>query len=152
MINSNTLTKNVFGFEQTYMYEILVTGPLCTSECTGEGLFLQTVQTCSRCHCRCHCRSHTQCRYLNYKCKGGLSVKFSKQYEWLQNAQWRKAKWSHVITAHSIITMLTATSMAPVKLSTVHQYHRQRFAMHNEALVYMHFQIIDCKWQNAISW
>ena len=32
----NTLTRKVFGFEQTYMYEILVTGPLCTSECAGE--------------------------------------------------------------------------------------------------------------------
>ena len=26
----------MFGFEQTYIYEILVTGPLCTSECAGE--------------------------------------------------------------------------------------------------------------------
>ena len=31
-----SLTRKVFGFEQTYMYEILVTGPLCTSECAGE--------------------------------------------------------------------------------------------------------------------
>ena len=30
------LTRKVFGLEQTYMYEILVTGPLCTSECAGE--------------------------------------------------------------------------------------------------------------------
>ena len=30
------LTRKVFGFEQTYMYEILVTEPLCTSECAGE--------------------------------------------------------------------------------------------------------------------
>ena len=59
-----------------------------------------------------------ECRYLNYECKWGLSVKCSKQYEWLQNAQWRKTKWSHVITAHSIISMLKATSMIPVKLST----------------------------------
>ena len=29
----------VFGFEQTYMYEILVTGPLCTSECASECRF-----------------------------------------------------------------------------------------------------------------
>ena len=29
------LTRKVFGFEQIYMYEILVTGPLCTSECAG---------------------------------------------------------------------------------------------------------------------
>ena len=28
-------TRKVFGFEQTYMYGILVTGPLCTSECSG---------------------------------------------------------------------------------------------------------------------
>ena len=33
------LTRKVFVFEQTYMYEILVTGPLCTSECTGERRF-----------------------------------------------------------------------------------------------------------------
>ena len=33
------LTKNVFGFEQTYMNEILVTGPLCTSDCAGECRF-----------------------------------------------------------------------------------------------------------------
>ena len=32
----NVLTRKVFGFEQTYMYEILVTGPLCTSEFAGE--------------------------------------------------------------------------------------------------------------------
>ena len=25
----------MFGFEQTYIYEMLVTGPLCTSECAG---------------------------------------------------------------------------------------------------------------------
>ena len=31
--------RKVFGFEQTYMYEILVTGPLCTSECAGECRF-----------------------------------------------------------------------------------------------------------------
>ena len=31
-----SLTRKVFGFEQTYMYEILVTGPLGTSECAGE--------------------------------------------------------------------------------------------------------------------
>ena len=30
------LTRKVFGFEQTYMYEILVAGPLCTSECARE--------------------------------------------------------------------------------------------------------------------
>ena len=33
------LTRKVFGFEQTYMYEILVTGPLFTSECAGECQF-----------------------------------------------------------------------------------------------------------------
>ena len=33
------LTRKVFGFEQTYMYEILVTGPLRTSECAGECRF-----------------------------------------------------------------------------------------------------------------
>ena len=33
------LTRKVFGFEQTYMYEILVTGPLCTSEYAGECRF-----------------------------------------------------------------------------------------------------------------
>ena len=32
----NLLTRKVFGFEWTYMYEILVTGPLFTSECAGE--------------------------------------------------------------------------------------------------------------------
>ena len=56
------------------MYEILVTGSLGTSECAGECLFLQPVQTCSRYHCRCHYRSHTQCRYLNNKCKCPLNV------------------------------------------------------------------------------
>ena len=30
------LTRKVFGFERTYMYEILVTGLLCTSECADE--------------------------------------------------------------------------------------------------------------------
>ena len=32
------LTRKVFGFEQTYMYDVLFTGPLCrpTSECAGE--------------------------------------------------------------------------------------------------------------------
>ena len=30
------LTRKVFGFERTYNYENLVTGPLCTSECAGE--------------------------------------------------------------------------------------------------------------------
>ena len=29
------LTRNVLGFEQKYMYEILYTGPLGTSECAG---------------------------------------------------------------------------------------------------------------------
>ena len=38
-IRRNPLTRKVFGFEQTYMYEILVTGPLCTSECIGECRF-----------------------------------------------------------------------------------------------------------------
>ena len=33
------LTRKVFGFERTYVYEILVTGPLGTSECAGEGRF-----------------------------------------------------------------------------------------------------------------
>ena len=33
------LTRKVFGFTQTYMYEILVTGPLCISECAGECRF-----------------------------------------------------------------------------------------------------------------
>ena len=33
------LTRKVFEFEQTYMYEILVTGPLCISECAGECRF-----------------------------------------------------------------------------------------------------------------
>ena len=47
------LTMEVLGFEQTYMYEILVTEPLRTSECADE----------------CHCRSHTYYRYINYKCK-----------------------------------------------------------------------------------
>ena len=30
------LTREVLGFEQTYVYEILVTEPLCTYECAGE--------------------------------------------------------------------------------------------------------------------
>ena len=30
------LTSKVFGFEQTYVYEILLRGPLGTSECAGE--------------------------------------------------------------------------------------------------------------------
>ena len=33
------LTRKVFGFELTYMYEILVTLPLGTSECAGECCF-----------------------------------------------------------------------------------------------------------------
>ena len=33
------LTRKVFAFVQTCMYEILVTGPLCTSECAGECRF-----------------------------------------------------------------------------------------------------------------
>ena len=33
------LARKVFVFEQTNMYEILVTGPLCTSECADECLF-----------------------------------------------------------------------------------------------------------------
>ena len=40
LISSHALTSRpkVLGFEQIYrpMYEILVTGPLCTSECAGE--------------------------------------------------------------------------------------------------------------------
>ena len=33
------LTTKVIEFEQTYMYKILVTVPLCTSECAGECCF-----------------------------------------------------------------------------------------------------------------
>ena len=33
------LTRKVFGFEQTYMYEILGTGPLCTYEYARECRF-----------------------------------------------------------------------------------------------------------------
>ena len=40
------LRRKVFGFEQTYMYEILVTGPLCTTECAGECCF--SVKLCKR--------------------------------------------------------------------------------------------------------
>ena len=36
------LTRRVFGLEQTCLYEILFTGPLGTSECAAECLFLQT--------------------------------------------------------------------------------------------------------------
>ena len=36
---SVSLTRKVFGFEQTYIYESLVTGPLCTSESAGECRF-----------------------------------------------------------------------------------------------------------------
>ena len=35
-IRLNRLTREVLGFEQTYMYEILVTETLRTSECAGE--------------------------------------------------------------------------------------------------------------------
>ena len=88
--------------------------------------FCKPVQTCSRCYCRCHCRSQTQCRYVNYKCKWGLSVKWWKQYEWLQIAQWSYPQ--------------------------VQQYRSQRSAMCSEALVYMLLQIIHFKWQNEIWW
>ena len=33
------MIREEFGFVQTYMYEILVTGPLGTSECAGECRF-----------------------------------------------------------------------------------------------------------------
>ena len=33
------LTRKIFALERTYMYEILVRGPLCTSECAGECRF-----------------------------------------------------------------------------------------------------------------
>ena len=39
ILKLSKLTRKLFGFEQTYMYEILVTGPLCTSECAGEYCF-----------------------------------------------------------------------------------------------------------------
>ena len=35
-LHQTWLTTKVFGFEWTYMYEILVTGPLRNSECAGE--------------------------------------------------------------------------------------------------------------------
>ena len=35
----NELTRKVLGFEQTYMYEILVTESFCTSECADECRF-----------------------------------------------------------------------------------------------------------------
>ena len=74
-ITKHDTTWKVFGIEQTYVYEILVTGPIGTSECAGECRFsCKLVQICSRCHCRCHSRSHTQCRYFNYKCKCPLNV------------------------------------------------------------------------------
>ena len=37
----------VFGIEQTYMYEILFTGPLCTSECAGECIFSANLCKCA---------------------------------------------------------------------------------------------------------
>ena len=40
------LTREVLEFEQTYMYEILVTEPLRTSECAGECRF--SVKLCKR--------------------------------------------------------------------------------------------------------
>ena len=40
------LTRKVLEFEQTYMYEILVTEPLRTSECAGECRF--SVKLCKR--------------------------------------------------------------------------------------------------------
>ena len=112
------LTMEVLAFEQTYMYEILVRIITYLWMCWWVSFFCKTLQTCSRYHCRCHCRSHTQYTYINYECKWGLSIKCSKKYEWLQNTQWRKARWSHVINAHSIISLLNATSMTPAKLST----------------------------------
>ena len=36
MVVPIVVTRKVFGFEQTYMYEILVTGPLGICECAGE--------------------------------------------------------------------------------------------------------------------
>ena len=30
------LKRKIFGFERTYMYDIFITGPLCTSECASE--------------------------------------------------------------------------------------------------------------------
>ena len=40
------LTSEELGFDQTYMYEILVTEPLRTSECVGECRF--SVKLCKR--------------------------------------------------------------------------------------------------------
>ena len=36
LLKINNLTRDVFGFERTYMYEILVIGLLCASECADE--------------------------------------------------------------------------------------------------------------------
>ena len=41
--HSFSLTRKVFGFEQTYMCDILVTGPLGTSECAGECRFSENL-------------------------------------------------------------------------------------------------------------
>ena len=74
-----SLTREVLGFEETYMHEILVTEKLRTSACAREcRFFWKTLQTYSRCHCRSHCRSHTQYRCINYKCKWGISIKMLK--------------------------------------------------------------------------
>ena len=40
------MTRDVLRFEQTYMYEILVTKPLRSSECAGECRF--SVKLCKR--------------------------------------------------------------------------------------------------------
>ena len=45
-LDTKELTRKVFGFQQTYMYEIFVKGPLGTSECTGECGF--NVNLCKR--------------------------------------------------------------------------------------------------------
>ena len=123
------LTRKLFGFEQTYMYEIWVTGPL---NVLVSVFFCKLVQTCSRCHCRCHYRSHTQCGYINYKGKWGLWIKCSKQYEWLQNAQSRKVRWSHVITAH--YQCWTPRQWHLWSCPQVHQYRSYSSATRNEAL------------------
>ena len=111
------------------------------------------VQMWSRCHCRCHCRSHMHCRYLIYKCKWELSIKCSKQYEWLQNTQWRKARWSHVITAHSIVSVLNADfiklcNMQP-KLHDRIFITKLHFVIYNQLFLEAYRAMLCYTWQNA---
>ena len=152
ILASHNLQGKYLGFERTYMHEILVASPLCTSKRAGVCRF--SVNLWKRAldvTADVIVEATRNTDILTINASENFQIKCSKQYEWLRNAQWRKAKWSHVKTAHSITTILNAMLMTPVKLSTGSQYRIQRSAMPKEALVYMLLQIIDCKGQNAIS-